>query len=139
MIMALTCGYAGLRAMARVAQSNRERVNHYRPLPRGQTPSYPTLPRLRKGIDFTPVSHGVNDWICPDLTAERMALEGPSLTRTVRAGQEPDPNGVSLVAGFSKPRQRILQVGACANHPTSEIAVVPELLSPVEITKAVFT
>lgn len=139
MIMAMTCGYTGLRAMARFAQIHRERLNQYLPLPRGKTPSCPTLQRLSKGIDFTQVIHCFNEWMSQYLTAERIAIDGKSITSTVSSSQEPDQNFVSLVSFFSQHRQLILKVGAFENHQTSEIAVVQELLSQFEITTAVFT
>jgi hypothetical protein len=45
--MALTCGYTGLRAMARVAQIYRDWLKEYRPRPRGKAPSCPTLQRRK--------------------------------------------------------------------------------------------
>ncbi len=137
--MAMTCGHTGLRARARLAQIYRELLKEYLPLPRGQVPSCPTRQRLSKGIDFTPVIHGFNEWRSQELTAERIAIDGNSLTSTVSSSQETDQSLVSLISFFSQPRQLILQVGAFENHQTSEISVVPELLNQFEITKAVFT
>lgn len=139
MIMAMTCGYTGLRAMARFAQIYRDLLKEYLPLPRGKAPSCPTLQRLSKGIDFTQVIHCFNEWMSQDLTAERIAIDGKSITSTVSSSQETDQSFVSLVSFFSQHRQLILQVGAFENHQTSEISVVQELLNQFEITKAVFT
>jgi DDE_Tnp_1-associated len=47
MIMAMTCGYTGFRAMARFAKIHRHLRTEYLPLPRGKTPSYPTLQRRK--------------------------------------------------------------------------------------------
>ncbi len=137
--MAIICGYTGLRARARLAPIARDLLKEYLPRPSGKAPSYPTLPRLSNGIDFTPVIHCFNAWRSQELTGERIAIEGKSLTSTVSASQETDHNLVSLVSGFSQPRQLILQVGAFENHQTNEISVVSELLNQFEITKAVFT
>jgi hypothetical protein len=47
MIMAMTCGYTGLRAMARFAHIHRDLLKEYLPLPRGKAPSCPTLQRRK--------------------------------------------------------------------------------------------
>jgi predicted transposase YbfD/YdcC len=139
MIMAMTCGYTGLRAMARFAQIHRDLLKEYLPRPRGKAPSCPTLQRLSKGIDFTQVIHCFNEWMSQYLTGERIAIDGKSITSTVSSSQETDQNFVSLVSFFSQPRTLIVKVGAFENHQTSEIQVVQELLSQFEITTAVFT
>jgi hypothetical protein len=63
-----------------------------------------------KGIDFTPVIHGFNEWMRQYLTGERIAIDGKSITSTVRSSQETDQNFVSLVSCFSQPRQLILDI-----------------------------
>jgi len=123
-IMAMTCGYTGLRAMARVAQIYRDLLKEYLPRPRGKAPSCPTLQRLSKGIDFNQVIHCFNEWMSQYLMAERIAIDGKSITSTVSSNHEAEQNFVSLVSFFSQPRQLILQVGAFENHQTSEISVV---------------
>jgi hypothetical protein len=92
-----------------------------------------------KGIACNQVIHCFNEWMSQALTAERIAIDGHSIKSTVRSSQETEPNLVSLVSGFSQHRQLILKVGVLENHQTSEIQVVQELLSPVEITQTVFT
>jgi predicted transposase YbfD/YdcC len=139
MIMAMTCGYTELRAMARFAKIHRALLKESRPLPRGKTPSCPTLQRLSKGIDFTQVIHCFNKWMSQYLLGERIAIDGKSINSTVSASQETDQNFVSLVSFFSQHRHLIVKIGAFENHQTSEIAVVQKLLSQFEITKAVFT
>jgi len=78
-IMAMTCGYTGLRAMARVAQIYRDLLKEYLPRPRGKAPSCPTLQRLSKGIDFNQVIHCFNEWMSQYLMAERIAIDGKSI------------------------------------------------------------
>ena len=139
MIMALTGGYTGLRAMARFGQIYGDWLTEYLPLPRGKAPSCPTLPRFSKGIACNQVIHCFNEWMSQDLTGERIAIDGNSIKSTVTSRQETEPNFVSLVSFFSQHRQLILKVGVLENHQTSEIPVVQELLNQFEITKAVFT
>lgn len=139
MIMGMTCGYMELRAIARFAKLHRELLKEYLPLPRGKTPSYPTLSRLSKGIDVNQVIHGFNEWMSQSLLGERIAIDGKSITSTVSASQETDQNFVSLVSFFSQHRHLIVKIGAFENHQTSEISVVQELLSQFDITTAVFT
>jgi predicted transposase YbfD/YdcC len=137
--MAMTCGYTGLRAMARFAKIHRDLLKEYLPLPRGKTPSCPTLQRLSKGIDFNQIIHCFNEWMSQELTGERIAIDGNSITSTVSSSQETDQNFVNLVSFFSQSRTLIVKVGAFENHQTSEIPVVQELLSQFKITTAVFT
>jgi len=139
MIMAMTCGYTGLRAMARFGQIYGDLLKEYLPLPRGKAPSCPTLQRFSKGIDFNQVIHCFNEWMSQYLTGERIAIDGKSIKSTVTSSQETEQNFVSLVSFFSQHRQLILKVGVLENHQTSEIPVVQELLNQFEITKAVFT
>jgi hypothetical protein len=139
MIMAMTGGYTGLRAMARFGQIHCDLLKKYLPLPRGKAPSCPTLQRFSKGIDCNQVIHCFNEWLSQDLTGERIAIDGNSIKSTVTSSQETEPNFVSLVSFFSQHRQLILKVGVLENHQTSEIQVVQELLSQFGITKAVFT
>ncbi len=73
------------------------------------------------------------------LTAERIAIDGKSITSTVSFSHEAEPNFVSLASFFSQHRTLIVTVGLLENHQTSEISVVPELLNQFEITTAVFT
>ena len=70
---------------------------------------------------------------------EATAVDGKSITSTVRNATKRDPSFVSLVSFFGQNRQLIYQIGWLENDQGSEIQVVPELLSQLQISKAIFT
>lgn len=139
MIMAMLRGYTRLRAIGRFAKANREILKDYLPLPRGKTPSFPTLSRIGKEIDCEQGIAVFNDWMSQYLKAERIAIDGKSINSTVSASQESEQNFVSLVTFFSQQSHLILKVGKLENNKGSEINKVRELLEQLEINPAVFT
>jgi len=55
MIMSVLCGKTSLKAIARFAQTHREILAEYIPLPRGKAPSYSTIQRLSHRLDINHV------------------------------------------------------------------------------------
>ena len=139
MILAILCGYTGLRAQARFAKTHQKTLGEFLPLPRGKVPSYWTLRELVKAIDFKQVCQAFNDWMAQYLYQEGMAIDGKSIRSTVTSSQDSHQNFVSLVSFFGQKTHLVRQVGILENHKTSEIQVVQQLFEHFKIKKAVLT
>lgn len=139
MILAILCGYTGLRAQARFAKAHQKTLGEFLPLPRGKAPSYWTIRELVKSIDFKQVCQAFNDWMGQYLYQEGMAIDGKSIKSTVVSSQDSHQNFVSLVSLFGQKTHLIRQVGILENHKTSEIEVVQFLLENLKMKKVIFT
>ena len=82
-IMAIRCGHTGLNAMARFAQSHRQRLSEVMSLPRGKAPSSSTIRRLSRALDFEQLCQAFNDWMRPAGHPEGIAIDGKSIKSTV--------------------------------------------------------
>lgn len=139
MILAILCGYTGLRAQARFAKAHQKTLGEFLPLPRGKVPSYWTLRELIKSINFNQVCQAFNDWMAQYFYQEGIAIDGKSIKSTVTSSQNSHQSFVSLVSFFGQQTHLVRQVGILENHKTSEIQVVQQLFENFQIKKVVLT
>jgi predicted transposase YbfD/YdcC len=139
MILAILCGYTGLRGQARFAKTHQKALDEFLPLPRGKVPSLWTIRRLIKSIDFKQVCYAFNEWMGQYFYQEGIAVDGKSIKSTVTSFQDSQQNFVSLVSFFGQKTNLVRQVALLENKKTSEIEVVQQLLENFQIKKAVFT
>lgn len=139
MILAIVCGYTGLRAQARFARAYQKTLGEFLPLPRGKVPSYWTLRELVKSIDFKQVCQAFNDWMAQYFYQEGIAIDGKSIKSTVTSPQDSHQNFVSLVSFFGQQSHLVRQVSILENNKTSEIQVVQQLFESFQIKKTIFT
>jgi predicted transposase YbfD/YdcC len=139
MILAILCGYTGLRAQARFAKAHQKMLGEFLPLPRGKVPSYWTLRELIKSIDFNQVCQAFNDWMAQYFFQEGIAIDGKSIKSTVTSSQNSHQSFGSTVSFFGQQTHLVRQVGILENHKTSEIQVVQQLFENFQIKKVVLT
>lgn len=111
MILAILCGYTGLRAQARFAKSHQKTLGEFLPLPRGKVPSYWTLRKLINSIDFNQVCQAFNEWMAQYLYQEGISVDGKGINSTVTLSQDSQQNFVSLVSFFGQQTHLVRQVG----------------------------
>lgn len=137
-IIAMLCGYTGLRAMARFGKNHRETLKEHIPLPRGKTPSCQTLQRIIKNLDVEEVIKSFNDWMEQYQISKRIAIDGDSIRNTLANTGDSEQNYVSLVSFFGQQSRLILKVELLENSKESEIKTVQKMLKELKIDKAVF-
>lgn len=139
MLMAMLCGKTSLKAIARFAKTHRATLENYIPLPRGKTPSYSTLQRTSHRLNIEEACEQFNQWMAQYQKPENIAVDGKSITSTVKNPTDSQQKFASLVSFFGQKSQLIYQIGFLESDKRSEINVAQELISKMQITKAIFT
>nr|WP_041391966.1 ISAs1 family transposase [Pleurocapsa sp. PCC 7327] len=141
-IMGLMSGYYGYRGLGTFVERHR-RVLRQMFLIRGATvPSYSTIRRVLMEIDYQALCDVFNAWasqIDKEVSRQWVALDGKSLRNTVSDSARAEQNFVSMVSAFSHNRGLVLGVQVMENKHESEIVVVENLLSLLDLQNVVFT
>ena len=139
MVLAMLCGITSLKGMARFAKRHVQELTEYIPLPRGKAPSYSTLQRLSRQLDYTGLCEQFNRWMEPLIESETVSVDGKSLASTFQQAPGEKQSFSSLVSFFGQRSQLILRVGKLDNEKRSEISLVQELIGTLHIERSVFT
>ena len=111
MIMARLGGKTRWKAIARFAKTHRVKLAECIPLPRGQAPSSSTFQRLSRSLVANQVCESFNRWMAQYQQPEATAVDGKSITSTVKNATDRDQSFVSLVSFFGQTSQLIYQIG----------------------------
>ena len=139
MVMAMLCGRTGLQGIARFARTHVALLAQFIPLPRDKPPSYSTFQRLSQQLDFDQLCTCFNRWIAQYTQAQTLAIDGKSITSTVKENTEGKQSITSLVSFFGQHSQLIHHVGKLDNDKRSEIHLVQQLIETLRIDPTVFT
>jgi len=141
-IMGIISGYCGYRGLGTFVERHRRVLIQRFKIPGATVPSYSTIRRVMMHLDYQALCDVFNDWASQyDKAVSRqwIALDGKSLRNTVTNYAEVEQNFFSMVSAFSHNRGLVLGVQVMENKHESEIVVVENLLSILDLHNAVFT
>ena len=141
-IMGIMSGYWGYRQLGKFIERHRRELISTLKIPKARVPSYSTIRRVMKDLDYGEVEKAFNKWIQENANisdSELVAIDGKGLRNTVSDYDTPEQNFVSCVSAFSHQKGLVLGVKVMNNKQESEINVVRELLEVLGLKGVVFT
>ncbi|MEJ6484348.1 ISAs1 family transposase [Nostoc punctiforme UO1] len=105
-------------------------------------PSYLTIRRVVMGVEFDKLAEKFNDWAKNYVEIEESewcALDGKSIKGTVKNYNSSQQNFVSIVSVFACKRGLVVGMEKFENHETSEIQVVQDLITAMDLQGVVFS
>jgi hypothetical protein len=141
-IMGIMSGYYGYRGLGTFVERHRRKIIQSFKIPGATVPSYSTLRRVMMQTDYQALCDVFNAWASEydrEVSRQWVALDGKSLRNTVTNYTQAEQNFFSMVSAFSHNRRLVLGVQVMENKHESEIVVVKNLLSILDLHSSVFT
>lgn len=142
-ILGLMSGYLGYRALADFAKLQRVKLIKYFPITRNEVPSYSTIRRAMKGVDWSDLSEVFNQWASQLLQNSNgnqwLAIDGKSLRSTVENYDDNQQNFVSIISVFSPESGLVLHLEKMENKTDSEIRLVQDIIKATPWQNQIFT
>lgn len=142
MIMGIMNGAVGYRACGDFVKRHRRELIERFKLQRHGVPSYSTIRRVAIGVDFNQLESIFNDWAKAYVeveTGEWYGIDGKSIKGTVKNHDSSGQNFVSIVSVFTGKRGLTLGMKKFETKQESEIKVVQDLITALDLTGAVLT
>lgn len=141
-IMGIISGYYGYRGLGTFVERHRRVLIQTFKIPGATVPSYSTIRRVMMHLDYQALCDVFNAWASeyePPGSGQWVAVDGKSLRNTVTNHAATEQNFVSLVSALSHSRGQVLGIQVMENKHESEIVVVTNLLSVLDLQGAVIT
>jgi DDE_Tnp_1-associated len=141
-IMGIMSGYWGYRSLGRFVERHRRALIKTFKISGATVPSYSTIRRVLMQIDYLALGEAFRGWASqyePGGEKQWVAFDGKSLRNTVTDHAGAQQNFVTMVSAFSHSRGQVLGVQVMENKHESEIVVVTNLLSLLDLQGAVIT
>jgi predicted transposase YbfD/YdcC len=140
-IMGIMSGHKGYRGLDRFVERHRRTLIKLLALKQGTAPSYSTLRRMMIDVDYAKLNSGFNNWAQEQPMAKGTAIagDGKSLRNTVSNAENNQQNFISMVSLFSQQQGVVVATAIMENKKGSEICVIQQLLSQLNLENHVFT
>jgi predicted transposase YbfD/YdcC len=140
-IMGIMSGYKGYRGLDRFVERHRRTLIKLLALKQGTVPSYSTLRRMMIDVDYAKLISAFNSWVQEQPMARGAAIagDGKSLRNTVSNAENNQQNFISMVSLFSQQQGVVVAAAIMENKKESEICVIQQLLSQLNLENHVFT
>jgi hypothetical protein len=141
-IMGTMNGALGYRACGDFVKRHQKELIETFGISRHGVPSYSTIRRVMMGVDFDKLVEKFNDWakMYVDLEEEEWCgMDGKSIRGTVENYNGCSQNFVSIVSVFASKRGLIVGMQKFENKKESEIKIVQELITALNLTGIVLT
>jgi predicted transposase YbfD/YdcC len=140
-IMGIMSGYKGYRGLDRFVERHRRTLIKLLALKQGTAPSYSTLRRMMIDVDYAKLNSAFNRWAQEQPIAKGAAIagDGKSLRNTVSNADNNQQNFISMVSLFSQQQGVVVATAIMENKKESEICVIQQLLSQLNLENHVFT
>ena len=140
-IMGIMSGYNGYRGLERFVERHRRSLIKLLALKQGTVPSYSTLRRMMIDVDYAKLISAFNSWAQeqPMSRGAAIAGDGKSLRNTVSNADNNQQNFISMVSLFSQQQGVVVSTAIMENRKESEICVIQQLLSQLNLENHVFT
>lgn len=141
-IMGTMNGALGYRACGDFVKRHQQELIETFGISRHGVPSYSTIRRVMMGVDFDKLVARFNDWAKAyvDLKEEDWCgMDGKSIRGTVRNHDSCSQNFVSIVSVFAGKRGLIVGMNKFETKKESEIGIVQELVTAIDLTGIVLT
>jgi predicted transposase YbfD/YdcC len=140
-IMGIMSGHKDYRPLERFVERHRRSLIKLLALKHGTVPSYSTLRRMMIDVDYAALNSAFNNWAQeqPRPRGAAIAGDGKSLRNTVSNGDNDKQNFISMVSLFSQEQGVVVATAIMENKKESEICVIQQLLSQLNLENHVFT
>jgi hypothetical protein len=135
-------GYVGYRGWGDFVKRHRRVLIQKFGLQKHGVPSYSTIRRVVMGVDFDKLVEKFHEWTrnYVDLEeSEWCAIDGKSIKGTVVNSNSSSQNFVSIVTVFAGKKGLVVGMEKYENQQKSEILVVQELITALDIQDVVFS
>ncbi len=141
-IMGTMNGARGYRACGDFVKRHQQVLIQTFGLQRHGVPSYSTIRRVVMGVDFDKLVEKFNAWAKTYVELEKeewCGMDGKSIRGTVENYDGGSQNFVSIVSVFAGKRGLVVGMNKFENKKESEIKVVQELITALDLTGVVLT
>ena len=141
-ILGIMSGNIGYRSIERFIERHRTELIKELKIPKARVPSYSTVRRVMKGLDYCELTKAFNEWANQfrnELGEDWIAIDGKSLRNTVKDYNKSSQNFINMVSAFTHKRGIVMGIGVISNKKTSEIPCVQELLEILNLKGVAFT
>lgn len=141
-IMGTMNGYVGYRAWGDFVKRHRQVLIETFGIQKHGVPSYSTIRRVAMGVDFDKLAVVFNQWANEyvDLEVSQwLSIDGKSIKGTVQNYNSSSQNFVSIVSVFASKRGLVLGMDKFDNKKESEITIVQNLITTLDLKSAVFS
>lgn len=140
-IMGIMSGHLGYQGLGRFAERHRRSLIKQLGIKQGTVPSYSTMRRIMMEIDAQKLNAAFNSWAKEQTigSGEAIAGDGKSLRNTVSNWDSCQQNFISMVSLFSQQQGTVVATAIMENKAESEINVIQQLLSQLQLQNHLFT
>jgi DDE_Tnp_1-associated len=141
-IMGTMNGARGYRACGDFVKRHKQELIQTFGLNRHGVPSYSTIRRVMMGVDFDKLVEKFNTWAKAYVEIEKeewCGMDGKSIRGTVENYDGGSQNFVSIVSVFAGKRGLVVGMNKFENKKESEVRVVQELITALDLTGIVLT
>jgi DDE_Tnp_1-associated len=141
-IMGTMSGYVGYRAWGDFVKRHRRVLIKTFEIQKHGVPSYSTIRRVIMGVDFEKLVKIFNHWAqnYVEITeSEWLSVDGKSIKGTVQNYNLSSQNFVSIISVFASKRGLVIAMKQLKNKEESEIQVVQNLITALDLKGAVFS
>jgi DDE_Tnp_1-associated len=141
-IMGTMNGARGYRACGDFVNRHQQVLIQTFGLQRHGVPSYSTIRRVVMGVDFDQLVEKFNAWAKTYVELEKeewCGMDGKSIRGTVENYDGGSQNFISIVSVFAGKRGLVVGMNKFENKKESEIKVVQELITALDLTGVVLT
>ena len=141
-IMSTMSGYYGYRAIGDFIKRNKDDLLKYFKPKGGRLPSFSTVRRVIKGVDFNDFTEAFYIWSKDYIEIKKgdwLSIDGKAIKGTFDKNDIKRQHFINLVSIFSESTEMILSAGKILNSKESEIPKVRELIDKLDIKGVVFT
>jgi hypothetical protein len=140
--MGLLRGHYGYREIGRFCQFNKSSLIARFGFKNGRVPSYVSIRTFIRSTDFAAIQRAFHQWTRNYVQIEKgewLSIDGKSIRSTVSDYSTDYQNFVSLVSLFGSKSEQVIHVEKLENKKGSEVHVVEELLTMLDLQDVVFT
>jgi predicted transposase YbfD/YdcC len=140
--MSIMSGYYSLRSMDDFVKKNGlELIRIFKPK-NDRLPSFNTLSRALRKIDFDQLNNIFYQWANSYVTIEKgewLSIDGKAIGGTVNDCSKEQQNFISLVSVFASKQKQVLQIGKINSKKESEIPKLKELIRMLDLEGMIFS
>jgi hypothetical protein len=140
--MGVMSGFYRYREIDAFAKANKKTLLKHLKIKKKILPSYVTIREIIMNIDFDSLNEAFYKWTKDYVSIsekEWLCVDGKAIKSTVEDCDNAYQNFVSLVSIFSQKRGQVIKATKYENKKVSEVSVVQELLSMLDLKDVVFT
>lgn len=142
-ILGMMQGYISYRSLGDFAKFNQESLAQKLPILAKGVPSYSTIRRVMRGVDWDNLRLIFNQWasqVFPEHWPEQgISVDGKSLRSTVENYDNSKQNFIVILSLFGQSSGGVLQISCFENQASSEIHQTQDTISSCSFTEEVFT